>query len=87
MDLLTCGSSIGIILLNICEYGVPRSGVWLLRVMEVLFWVYVGLSVAASAGLYLVLWSTLYVLIHILSYTVALVIKWLTTNPASSRFT
>jgi tellurite resistance protein TehA-like permease len=53
--------SIGIILLNICEYGIPRSGVWLLRTMEVLFWIYVALSVAASAGLYLILWSTLYV--------------------------
>jgi hypothetical protein len=54
-------SSIGIILINICDYGIPRSGIWLLRTMEVLFWIYVSLSVIASAGLYLILWSTLYV--------------------------
>lgn len=52
--------SIAIILINICEYGVPNCGVWLLRTVEVMFWIYVGLSAVASAGLYLILWSTLY---------------------------
>lgn len=47
-------------MINICEYGVPNSGVWLLRTMEILFWVYVGISAIASAGMYLILWSTLY---------------------------
>lgn len=49
------------ILLNICEYVVPHCGIWLLRTMQVCFWIYVGLSAVASAGLYLILWSTLYV--------------------------
>jgi hypothetical protein len=52
--------SIAIIMINTCEYGVPNTGVWLLRTMEVLFWVYVGISAIASAGMYLILWSTLY---------------------------
>ena len=30
--------------------------------MEIMFWIYVAVSVFASAGMYLVLWSTLYVL-------------------------
>lgn len=51
---------IAIIMINVCEYGVPYTGIWLLRTMEVMFWVYAALSVFASAGLYLILWSTLY---------------------------
>ena len=51
--------SIAIIMINTCEYGVPRSGVWLLRTMEVMFWFYAALSVFASARIYLVLLSTL----------------------------
>ena len=54
--------SIAIILINICEYGVPHAGLWLLRTLEVMFWFYVALSAAASAGIYLILWSTLSVL-------------------------
>ncbi|KAJ6441931.1 c4-dicarboxylate transporter [Purpureocillium lavendulum] len=61
--------SIAIILINTCEYGVPRTGVWLLRTMEVLFWFYVALSVFASAGLYLVLWSTLIFPVHTMTPT------------------
>lgn len=53
--------SIAIILINICEYGVPHCGAWLSRTMQICFWIYVGLSTVASAGLYLILWSTLYV--------------------------
>jgi len=45
-------------MLNICQYGVPRCGPWLLEAMEVMFWVYLGTVMFASAGLYLVLWST-----------------------------
>jgi hypothetical protein len=48
-----------IIFINICEYGVPRTGPWLLRAMEVMFWIYVTMSIVASAGMYLILWSTL----------------------------
>lgn len=29
--------------------------------MEVLFWIYLPVSVVASSGVYLILWSTLYV--------------------------
>lgn len=46
-------------MITICEYGVPKSGVWLLRTMEIMFWVYVAVSAIASAGMYLILWSTL----------------------------
>lgn len=50
---------LAVILINVCEYGVPKVGIWLLHVMEVMFWAYVALSVSASAGMYLILWSTL----------------------------
>ncbi|KAK1772394.1 voltage-dependent anion channel-domain-containing protein [Phialemonium atrogriseum] len=56
--------SVATILLTICEYGVPHTGPWLLSAMEVMFWVYVGVSMLASAGIYLVLWSTLVFPIH-----------------------
>lgn len=42
--------------------------------MEILFWIYIGLSLVISAGLYLTLWSTQYVqnvifpMIHMLTY-------------------
>lgn len=52
-------SSIAVILTNVCQYGVPHCGVWLIRTLQVLFWIYTGLSAIASAGLYLILWSTL----------------------------
>jgi len=44
--------------MTICQYGIPRVGSWLLEVMEIMFWIYVGLSTVISAGLYLTLWST-----------------------------
>ncbi|KAI0389720.1 voltage-dependent anion channel-domain-containing protein [Xylariaceae sp. FL0594] len=50
--------SIATILINITEYGVPHTGPWLQQVMEALFWVYLAISFAASAGMYLILWST-----------------------------
>ena len=49
---------LAVIMLNICQYGIPRCGPWLLDVMVVMFWVYLGIAMFASAGLYLVLWST-----------------------------
>lgn len=51
------------ILINTCQYGIPNTGIWLLRTMELMFWIYAALSVSVSALLYLILWSTLYVLI------------------------
>ncbi|EGS23960.1 uncharacterized protein CTHT_0006700 [Thermochaetoides thermophila DSM 1495] len=56
--------SAGTILITICQYGVPHVGPWLLRVMEILFWVYVGVSFVVSAALYLTLWSTQIFPIH-----------------------
>ncbi|KAI0517265.1 voltage-dependent anion channel-domain-containing protein [Xylaria bambusicola] len=50
--------SIAIIMTNITQYGCPHTGPWLQKVMEVLFWVYLAISVIASTGMYLVLWST-----------------------------
>jgi hypothetical protein len=52
-----------VILINTCQYGIPNTGIWLLRTMELMFWIYAALSVSVSALLYLILWSTLYVLI------------------------
>ncbi|KAI1298660.1 voltage-dependent anion channel-domain-containing protein [Xylaria venustula] len=50
--------SIAIIMTNITQYGCPNTGPWLQSVMEVLFWIYLAISVIASTGMYLVLWST-----------------------------
>lgn len=56
--------SIGTICINICQYGIPNTGPWLLSTMEVLFWIWTVVAVCASAGVYLVLWSTLIFPIH-----------------------
>ncbi|KAI1813092.1 voltage-dependent anion channel-domain-containing protein [Poronia punctata] len=50
--------SIGTILINITQYGIPNTGPWLQHLMGALFWVYLAISVSASAGMYLILWST-----------------------------
>ncbi|KAI0834286.1 voltage-dependent anion channel-domain-containing protein [Hypoxylon sp. FL0890] len=52
------------ILINTCEYGIPMTGPWLQRTMEVLFWAYTIVSVIASCGMYLILWSTQIFPIH-----------------------
>ncbi len=49
---------IAVIIVNTCEFGIPSCGIWLLWTMEVMFWIYIGVVVLASAGLYLILWST-----------------------------
>ncbi|KAG6087588.1 hypothetical protein E4U15_007653 [Claviceps sp. LM218 group G6] len=61
--------SIAMILINISEYAVPHCGPWLLQTLQVCFWIYVGLSGVASAGLYLILWSTLNFPIHMMTPT------------------
>ncbi|KAL7922954.1 voltage-dependent anion channel domain-containing protein [Trichoderma austrokoningii] len=61
--------SIAVILTNVCQYGVPHCGVWLIQTLQVLFWIYTGLSAIASAGLYLILWSTLVFPIHMMTPT------------------
>ncbi|ESZ97130.1 hypothetical protein SBOR_2488 [Sclerotinia borealis F-4128] len=39
-------------------YGIPKTGLWFQTTMQVCFWAYSTLSVIASSGLYLLLWST-----------------------------
>ncbi|KAH7305081.1 voltage-dependent anion channel [Rhexocercosporidium sp. MPI-PUGE-AT-0058] len=50
--------SLGTILINMCQYGIPYTGPWFQTVMQVCFWAYVSLSVIASSGIYLIIWST-----------------------------
>ncbi|KAI2610416.1 voltage-dependent anion channel-domain-containing protein [Hypoxylon sp. NC1633] len=52
------------ILINTCEYGIPMTGPWLQHTMEWLYWIYIIVSVLASAGMYLILWSTQIFPIH-----------------------
>ncbi|KAI5466938.1 voltage-dependent anion channel [Mariannaea sp. PMI_226] len=61
--------SITVILINICQYGIPSTGPWLLHTMEVIFWIHGIVSVCASAGLYLILWSTLIFPVHTMTPT------------------
>ncbi|KAI1402001.1 voltage-dependent anion channel-domain-containing protein [Hypoxylon fuscum] len=56
--------SIATILINTCEYGIPMTGPWLQHTMQWLFWIYIVVSVLASAGMYLFLWSTQIFPIH-----------------------
>lgn len=49
------------IFITVCQYGIPRAGPWLVNTMEVMFWIYISVSVLISAFLYLTLWSTQYV--------------------------
>lgn len=50
--------SMGTILTNISEYGYHygATGPWLMDVMVVLFWVYCGLALSFTCGIYLILW-------------------------------
>jgi tellurite resistance protein TehA-like permease len=47
--------SLGTILINITEYGAdnPQAGPWLREIMSKLFWVYSGLAIFFSCGIYL----------------------------------
>ncbi|RYO81793.1 hypothetical protein DL766_004654 [Monosporascus sp. MC13-8B] len=56
--------STGTILINVCEFGIPYVSQWLVKAMLVLFWVYGGVCMIASAAMYLVLWSTQVFPIH-----------------------
>ncbi|KAI0007008.1 voltage-dependent anion channel-domain-containing protein [Xylariaceae sp. FL0662B] len=56
--------SSGTILINTCEYGIPKTGPWLQQAMEWMYWIYIIVSVVASAGMYLILWSTQIFPIH-----------------------
>ncbi|KAH7408042.1 voltage-dependent anion channel-domain-containing protein [Cadophora sp. MPI-SDFR-AT-0126] len=57
----------GTILINFAQYGIPYTGPWFHTVMQVLFWAYVSLSVIASAGIYLIIWSTHSFPIHMMT--------------------
>ncbi|CAD0049814.1 unnamed protein product [Aureobasidium pullulans] len=52
--------SLGTILTNITEFAVGngKSGYWLEQTMVILFWIYCGLALAFTCGIYLVMWST-----------------------------
>ncbi|KAI4799251.1 putative C4-dicarboxylate/malic acid transporter [Aureobasidium sp. EXF-8845] len=52
--------SCGTVLTNITEFAVGngRSGYWLERTMIVLFWVYCGMALSFTCGIYLIMWST-----------------------------
>ncbi|PGH29618.1 hypothetical protein GX50_07626 [[Emmonsia] crescens] len=50
--------SFGTILINISQYGPPRSGEWLDTTTWILFWFNATLAVMFSAGIYLTIWST-----------------------------
>ncbi|KAK1832638.1 voltage-dependent anion channel [Podospora conica] len=52
------------IFITVCQYGIPRAGPWLVNTMEVMFWIYITVSVLISAFLYLTLWSTQVFPIH-----------------------
>lgn len=47
--------SFGTILINISQYGVDFTGSWLEDAMVVLFWLYCGLAVVFSCGIYLIM--------------------------------
>ncbi|KAJ4349731.1 uncharacterized protein N0V89_008349 [Didymosphaeria variabile] len=50
--------SFGTILINISQYGVDQTGVWLEKTMMILFWIDCGLAISFSIGIYLIMWST-----------------------------
>jgi tellurite resistance protein TehA-like permease len=47
--------SFGTILINITQYGVGRTGIWLEHTMIVMYWIYCALAVMFSSGIYLIL--------------------------------
>jgi len=59
--------SFGTVLINFSQYGIPYTGPWFHTVMQVLFWAYVAISVIASAGIYLIIWSTQSFPIHMMT--------------------
>jgi len=61
--------SLAIIMIGICSYGVSMTGGWLLKTMEILFWIYAALCTVVSAGMYLILWSTLVFPVHMMTPT------------------
>ncbi|CAN8103618.1 unnamed protein product [Discula destructiva] len=56
--------SLGTICINICQYGIPRTGPWLLHTMSIVYWIWSVLAIVASTGVYLMVWTTLVFPIH-----------------------
>ncbi|KAI9732545.1 MAG: hypothetical protein M1834_003880 [Cirrosporium novae-zelandiae] len=50
--------SFGTILLNISQYGLGHTGVWLHEAVYIMFWIDCALAIIASCGIYLIMWST-----------------------------
>jgi tellurite resistance protein TehA-like permease len=50
--------SVAMILISVCQYGIPYTGEWLEHTMEIIFWIYGVTAMFISAGIYLILWST-----------------------------
>ncbi|KAK6070963.1 c4-dicarboxylate transporter malic acid transporter [Seiridium cupressi] len=59
--------SSALIMINLCEYGLPYCGLWLQRVVQLFFWIYVAISFTFSAAMYLTLWSTQIFPIHMMT--------------------
>jgi tellurite resistance protein TehA-like permease len=51
--------SFGTILINITQYGIGRTGSWLEETMIVMFWIYCGLAILFSCGIYLLMYVLL----------------------------
>jgi tellurite resistance protein TehA-like permease len=51
--------SFGTILINISQYGTDNTGPWLTDAVHILFWIDAALAVISSAGIYLLLYTTL----------------------------
>ncbi|KAF1812773.1 hypothetical protein P152DRAFT_325632 [Eremomyces bilateralis CBS 781.70] len=49
--------SVALIIYSIQAYGVPRSGPWLIRALEVLFWVYISCSLCVAIFQYQAIFS------------------------------
>ena len=47
--------SVGTMLINITQYGVQTTGFWLEETMVVCYWLYCGLAMLFSTGIYLIL--------------------------------
>jgi hypothetical protein len=49
--------SFGVIMINIVQYGVgEQTGEWLEHGMIVIYWIYCGLAVLLSSGIYLIMY-------------------------------
>jgi tellurite resistance protein TehA-like permease len=49
--------SLGTLLINITQYGVGYAGEWLERAIVPLYWLYCGLAVLSSSGIFLIMYA------------------------------